>query len=55
VNRNHRYVSTTHVRLPSASSSRRSAARHGALTEKFAHLLGDESAEIFHSEVAGIN
>src|SRR5258708_20669243 len=31
------------------------ATGHGALTEKFAHPLCDETAEVFQREVAGIN
>src|SRR5207244_5605065 len=38
------------------SGSRRSrATRYSALTEKFAHPLCDESAEVFQREVSGIN
>src|SRR5215475_13702933 len=42
-------------RLLSPSSSRSSAARHGALTEKLAYPFGNECAEVFQSEVAGID
>src|SRR5215831_8001812 len=46
---------TATPRLPSAGSSRCTATRHGALTEEFAHPRGDETAEVFQREVAGIN
>src|SRR5262245_40021488 len=35
---------------PCPNSSRSSAARHGALTEKFAHPLGDEITGVFKRE-----
>src|SRR6266851_1572356 len=42
-------------RLLSICSSRGSATRRGALTEKLAHPLRDETTEVFQREVTGIN
>src|SRR5215472_13536874 len=46
---------TVTSRLLSALLSSGGATRHGALTEKFAYTLSDETAEVFQGEVAGIN
>src|SRR5262249_1741534 len=43
------------MRVPPANSRCSRAARYSALTEKFAHPLSDETAEVFECEVASID